>query len=259
VATVLLALVGLYYLSRFVIHAVLGLLFSASFKAETLTALQGFVTNGSGWIATVATVAVALATYYLWKATRALSRSTNVQFAIGGPLLVSVLYPPGGFPQNAQDVNDPFARVVVRPYLRDWMEEDQRGNLQAVSGDAAPAFLNLYVWNRSQSVHGVGAKISVTATLHFGGPGTTQNHPYSLARTAEIPLCEPGAMFGLQLFNIGGLKNLMVTVDEMTYYDLMGRERRGGWGYAVLYRNAAGTEIYPKLFQPRKGEYTDEV
>jgi hypothetical protein len=172
-------------------------------------------------------------------------------------LLVSALYPPGGLPGVPQD--HPFEHVAVRPYWQGWFGQDQDENFRRISGGGAPVYVRLYVWNRSHSPHGVAARISIKATLHFGGPPDNLHHPCTLTRTAELPLCESSTILGLELFNVGGLTNWVVIVDEMTYYDLMGRERRGGWGFAVLFHSAAATIVLPKLFQPRKGEYTDEV
>jgi hypothetical protein len=248
-----LALLGVFFLLREVIRAIQGIGLAHEIGVWMPASTKWLGTNGS-WIAAIATVAVAFATFFLWRATSALSRSTNVQFASAGPLLVTILTPPEGPPAGL------FKDIVPRPYLPAWITADQGSSIPAIAGGGAvPAYVTLYVVNRSQSPHGIAARISIKATLHYGAAGNSGNHPHHLPRTAEIPTCEPGTVFALQLFNVGGLSNTRIEVDEMKYYDLMGRRRRGGWGYAVLTRNANGTAIFPKLFEPRKGEYTDGI
>jgi hypothetical protein len=253
-AIVALALFGAFFIVREIIRAIQGIGLAHEVGVWLPASTKWLGANGS-WITVVATVALALATFFLWRATSALTRSTNVQFASAGPLLVAILTPPEGPP-----VPELFKDVAPRPYVPAWITADQGSSIPAIAGGGAvPAYVTLYVVNRSQSPHGIAARISIKTTLHYGAAGNSGNHPHHLQRTAEIPTCEPGTVFALQLFNIGGLSNTRIEVDEMKYYDLMGRRRRGGWGYAVLIRNASGVNIFPKLFQPRKGEYTDGI
>lgn len=257
---VALALLGLGYLVWVISRAVGSFLantLTTDFKSHTLAALGGFANNGSAWVTTIATVVLAIATYFLWRATRALSRSTNVQFSISGPLLNLILYPDGGYP-GFED--DPFANAWYRPYWNQWARDDQAdANFAALTAGATPSYINLIVLNRSTNPHGVAAKIAVRATLRFGAPGTSTNHPYSMTRTAFFPACEPNTQVAAQFFNVGGLFNFLVEVDEVEYYDILERKRRCGWGYSIFRQSAAGTMIFPKFFEPRKGEFTDEI
>lgn len=157
------AVVGLIYLARLLILAVVALIRAPGVEVSVTHVWSALFSRAEPWVG-IATVALAIATVALWKATRALSRSTNVGISIGGPLLVPVLYPPQEFRAGQQEL---FANIVLRPYWAGWVEQDRREATGIiVQGDGS--HVSLYLLNRSQTSHGAAVKISVRVSLHFG-------------------------------------------------------------------------------------------
>jgi hypothetical protein len=226
--------------------------------ASWLTWVWGrFALAPATWLTAFATVLLFAATAMLWRSTRALSRSTNVQQASAGPFLNAVVYP-DGMRLNPQWLTF-IQQIDFGVYPDVWSREDADNvNLHPLL--AGQSYVNVIVINKSPTPNGLAASIVIKATLYFGASGgSAPHHPFNLKRTLEIAVLESGTHVGGRLFNVGGLSGYMVTVDEVQYRDIFNRDRRAASGIGIVNQTPTGTFITPRVFTPKRGEYTDAI
>ncbi|HEY0395155.1 MAG TPA: hypothetical protein VGD01_11735 [Candidatus Elarobacter sp.] len=233
---------------------------STAISAASYMAANSASKHAPEWSTAIATLVLAAATVLLWRATRALSRSTNVQFAVDGPYISLFLYPDGGIPALPSD-KDPFRAIDFGQYSKTFTAEDAANvNLLPLLTDP-PSYLNLIVLNRGSKPISIASDIEVTATLYFGAPGgASPHHPFSLTRNVSLKVLDAQSQQPFRLFNVGGLTGYQVSVSEIRYKDITGRDRRAAHGTGTLMRQPPDViTLLPTLYKPRKGEFTDAV
>jgi len=196
------------------------------------------------WITGIATVA-------LWRATAMLTRATNIEHARTGPFLTVLLTLDDLFPGqiNPRDA----------AYEGTWASADvAEPALQTRQQGAKSRYVSLTITNQQTTPHGVATDIVILARLSFGAADDVAPHPYHMDRPIGPYTALAERYIEGPLFNVGGLTNWVVTLQKVEYRDIMKRARTAAVGTGGLHCSVSGN-ITPliRVFEPRKGEYTD--
>jgi len=240
VALAAVLIVGLVAVVRFLIRVAAALLSHVSFAGWSQTIIGFLHEDAALWLA-------AVATFMLWVATRALNRSTNIQIAIDGPFL------------NVNLANSaPQPPVVVTPYFDDWELEDFSNAALAPHLLGPANYIYLTIGNVQGKPTGVAGAVLVTVALYFGSTNGLPPHPQSYRRVVRSEVIAPDTFVVGPVLNAGNLGAYLAVVEAVEYRDVMGRRRTAAWGANIIFKAlGANPVIGYKIFEPRKGEYSD--
>jgi hypothetical protein len=193
----------------------------------------------------------ALATAFLYRATSLLTRATNVEHALNGPFLSCTLTVE---PQPAAAVNP-----LTATYRDDWGRADTDYVPLADRNRTATArYVMVAVQNGQTRPQGAASDVTVTAVLYFGAADDMAPHPYHIERVIGPMLLPAGNSGSGPLFNVGGIPNFEVHLRKVGYRDIMNRSRTSAVGTGIIKCIVAGViTTFPRVFEPRKGEFTD--
>lgn len=257
---VIVFIIGLIASVRWIWHFLAGLHIQVS--SFSLPQFWGYIKaffreNEATWAAIV----TAVATYYLYRATSALSRSTNLQQVVDGPFLrIDLKYEPPltqavrpGSEFEAENASE------IASYWDRWDNQDRTDpNIGSFLSNTEPRYVYLTVANTQTKPHGLAQRIVLKTSLDFE-PSLGQPK-YSYARVVEIPVIGAGDYTTVALFDIGGIPQFFVTVADVEYQDITGRSRRSAFGDASLNYNVKEVPVLKAAFYaPRKGEFTDAI
>ena len=192
-----------------------------------------------------------IATAFLWRATAMLTRATNIEHARTGPFLTVflVLDDPSVAQINPRDV----------AYPDTWASLDaSEPALQTRQQGAQSQYVSLTITNQQSTPHGVASDVLMLARLSFGAADDVAPHPYHFDRPIGPFTILADKYIEGPLFNVGGLTNWVVTLQKVEYRDIMKRDRTAAVGTGGLHCSVSGN-VTPiiRVFEPRKGEYTD--
>lgn len=227
-------IVGVIAIVRWLLVLVHGL-FSAVVLANAWHDLtQFFGAQAAIWL-------TAIATSFLWWATRALSRSTALQLKVDGPFIrvdLSLAPPPEA--------------MFVPPYPANWSHDDRESPaLAPYLGQER--FVYLTVSNAQIKPVGVAGAVEIDVALYFGG--TAPHHPNSIKRNVRVEVIGPYTFVTGPVLNVGQLPAFLVAVTRLEYRDLWGAKRNAGWGTNVIVEQGGSTVTSAKIFEPGKGEF----
>lgn len=239
VAFVLLG-VGLYVVLRWLAQLAALLLSHVSFASYWQHGASFLREDGALWIS-------AIATLMLFVATRTLYRLTNIQLAIDGPVLVVNLTKMA-----------PEPPINVSAYFQEWIEQDQGHAQLAPHLQGAPNYIYLMILNTQNKRTAVAGGIEVTVALFFGSPTGMIPHPHVQRRVARSEVIAPETFVVGPVLNTGDLDAYLAVVESVEYRDVSGRRRTAAWGTNIILRNPGAAPVLGnKIFEPRKGEYSD--
>lgn len=220
-----------------------------------------------------ATIVTAVATFFLWRATEALSRSTNVQQALDGPFLKIDLqsdptYPLFGGVGSQLSAMPPESDIEMEPeaevnpnqpsYYAPWDETDRTNPALRPFLMGTPRYVYLTVANQQSKQQGIAQAVEVQLSLYFEpAPGVATTR---YQREVTLPAIAPEQYKAGPVFNVGSLQDFMVVVESVKYLDITNRTRRACYGEMFLLADASGAVSTETIvFGPRKGEFTDAI
>jgi hypothetical protein len=141
-----------------------------------------------------------------------------------------------------------------------WASEDAAGTLGPRNVTAAARYVVITVTNQQTRPAGVASKIKIKTRLWFGAPDDVAPHPYYIERMVEPAPLQAQAIAHGALFNVGGLANFIVAIEEVEYYDILSWRRTAAVGTGYI-RCVVSGELFPinRVFEPRKGEFSSGV
>ncbi|MBV8299666.1 MAG: hypothetical protein JO083_09020 [Candidatus Eremiobacteraeota bacterium] len=240
---------GLISIARWIWDRLAGLHVTFSANATAIAAWSWFIwflhDQGAIWLTATATVA-------LWRATAMLTRATNIEHARMGPFLTVAL--------EADD--EPTTDAVnskTADYLAAWDQEDRdHPFLGPRVAQSAARYVSIRVTNEQTTPHGVASNVVLETELQFGAADDVAPDPYTIPRQVGPVMILAGRYVEGPLFNVAGLTNWQMVVRKVEYQDIMKRARSAAVGTGGLRRFVSGNIApLPRVFEPRKGEYTD--
>jgi hypothetical protein len=191
----------------------------------------------------VGTVALALVTALLWRATIVLGRASNAQLASLSPFL-SVNF----------EIDDQLRLGADPAYLAEYTAQDQAtARLQPhVQGQAR--YVRATVKNEQTSPHGVAAVVRVDVVLCWGGNDGDPTRPYELRRTIYFPAIPANLTERGPAFNVGTLPAFKVIVVDVSYLDIGRRKRRGAYTCGFDLWSTGFLKRLPLVIEPAKSE-----
>jgi hypothetical protein len=234
-------IVGTIAVARFLIHVCGALLSKVSFAGWWQTTVSFLREDGALWLSAIATI-------MLFVATRALYKSTNIQLATDGPFLMVNL---------ANDA--PAPPVVVTPYFDDWEVQDLGDAALAPHVNGVPTnYIYLTICNAQDKRTGVAGAVLITVALHFGAKAGVPPHPETYRRVVRSEVIAPDTFVVGPVLNAGDLDAYLAVVEAVEYRDVTGRRRTAAWGANVIFKAPGANPVLGhKIFEPRKGEYSD--
>ncbi|MDP9024877.1 MAG: hypothetical protein M3N13_05875 [Candidatus Eremiobacteraeota bacterium] len=145
-------------------------------------------------------------------------------------------------------------------YLPGWQQDDGQHAFLGprVMTTSPPRYVILRVTNAQENPHGAASDITLKAELAFGASDDVAPHPYKMNRTVGPLTIFAGRYVEGALFNVAGLANWRVLITKVDYKDIMKRKRSAAVGAGGLFSSVSGNILtMPRVFEPRKNEYTD--
>jgi hypothetical protein len=243
---------GIYFWIRLIAALVSGLHVGAAGPAMVVTAQHSlswiswfFHDQAALWLTGTATV-------FLYIATARLTRATNIEHAMNGPfLLIAINVEPPTPPGCGAEREAAYQAMFG-------VSDSSQPFLSEENAKAAHRLVMINVTNGQSRVQGVATKIRIETSLHYGAVDDRASHPYKLTRVIEPSPLHAGSVVEGPLFNIGGLRNFVVKLESVEYYDVMGRRRIAAVGTGSIRCVVSGEmNQFTQVFEPRKGEFSD--
>ena len=192
----------------------------------------------------------AIATFFLWRATDALTKATQAQVAIVAPLLEISL--------SNDDPKLPGTEITNHEdsYNDGWRtEDDNNSQLRPFIEGQSPCYVRIKITNAQPNVYGIAGKIQGKVALAFGAKDDTNPHPFTLIRVFTVPVIAGGKYVEGPILNIGTLPNFVAVVNEIQYADIQNRERKAAYGAGRLWKRLkGGPMLISQIYEPGKRE-----